>query len=170
MSSTPSPDELVDRFEPRHLRDAPVPEKTEDLKAEVEKAVDPPPPDPEKPDLNDPKLKEEYAFTMDFTDARGGRHVGDFVNKILSIRERQMAGVMRARLNGALPPESLDPMTDELNLMVSHMAFSLVKRPVWANELRDLNDPAILQELYKEVLSHEATFLGWGRAEGTGEG
>jgi hypothetical protein len=163
-----TPTELAERLEPKHLTDAAaaVPSKTDDLKAEVERAVEPPQAEEQK--LDDPKLEEKYAFHFDWKDRRGRRHVGDFVNQILSIRDRQLAGVMRARLAGGMPQESLDPLTDELNLMVSHMAFSLVEKPDWANELRDVKDPALLQEIYKEVLSHEATFLGWGNPEAAG--
>jgi hypothetical protein len=69
---------------------------------------------------------------------------------------------MRARLAGGLPQESLDPLTREINLMVSHLAFSLVEKPVWAEELRDLDDVRLLQAIYEEVLSHEASFHGYG--------
>jgi hypothetical protein len=97
--------------------------------------------------------------------------VGDFTNKVLTIRERQMLGVMRARLSGGMTYDALDPLTNEINYMVAHLAFSLgdeKDRPEWARDLRDTENVALLQALYAEVASHEAMFFGWGTASATG--
>lgn len=146
--------EILDRLTARHLKDE-IPEKTEDLKRTIEAEVD------EKPvPKNDPKMEKKYTFSINWKDNQGKVWKGDFVNNILSIRERQMVGVMRARLGNALPAESLDLLTQELNLMVSHLSFSLEKKPDWAEDLRGLEHVELLQNIYMEVMAHEATFFG----------
>lgn len=109
----------------------------------------------------DPRTEKQYTFQLNWTDGRGKVWAGAFTNKILNLREHQMVGVLRARLASGLPIEALDTMTVEINLMVAHMTFSLVKRPDWAKDLQELENVRILQELYQEVLRHEATFLGY---------
>jgi hypothetical protein len=137
-----------------------IPTKTNDLKEEIKQATD-----ATKSPIseNDPKLKKEYPFEFKWTDSRGKVWVGDFVNRILSIGDREKVGIMRARLAGGQPYDSLDPLTQELNLMISHLTFSLdeEKRPDWAKDLREMVDIRVLQALYGEVLKHESTFFGW---------
>lgn len=153
-----SSEDLKKRLEMDHL----VPERTEDLKAAIQKDVEAP---PDKA-RDDPKGHERYSFELDWTDGRGKRWLGEFTNKILSLRERQLVGVMRARFAGGMPVSSVDEMTHEINLMLAHLAFSLVEKPDWAEELRNIQNVQLLQEIYAEAASHEATFLGWGAAEG----
>lgn len=133
---------------------------TEDMKAQVEQTVA-----PEKPPVpeNDPRHQKEYTFEFKWTDGRGKVWQGTFRNRILSMRERSMAGIMRARLAGGQPYESLDILTREINLMVAHMTFSLAEddRPEWAKDLNAIDDVRLLQALYDEVLKHENTFFGW---------
>lgn len=134
-------------------------QSTTQIKEEVEQAATL----PEKgaPNLDDPKLKEEWTFQFKWLDPVGHVSAGTFTNKILSIAERQLSGAMRARLSGGVPFDSLDPLTDELNLILSHLAFSLTVKPKWAEDLRTVKYPALLQALYEEVASHEAVFLGF---------
>jgi hypothetical protein len=152
---TRSPKEILDRLTPTHLQ---VPDVTEDLKEELTQKLDL----DQKEAKPDPKAEKEYTFQIDYKGGNGKMWKGAFRNRILSIRDRQVVGVMRARLCGGLPQESLDPLTREINLMVSHLAFSLVEKPAWAEELRDLDDVRLLQAIYEEVLSHEASFHGYG--------
>jgi len=155
-------EKMARRLEPNHLKDV-----TEaDIKAELDQAREKPS-EPQE-NLNDPKLSKEYPFQFSWTNGRGKIWKGAFTNKILSIRERQMVGVMRARLAAGMPLESLDSMTQEINLMVSHLSFSLTERPEWAKDLLELDDVQLLQEIYMEVLRHEATFRGHQPVEGTG--
>jgi len=118
---------------------------------------------PEK--IHDPRQEKQYTFQLDWEDGRGKHWRGTFTNKILNLREHQMVGVMRARLANGLPAESLDTMTSEINLMLSHLTYSLIEKPDWAKDLQNLEDVRIVQELYKEVLQHENTFLGYGSGQ-----
>lgn len=117
----------------------------------------------------DPKMQERYTFSLDWKDPHGRTYQGQFTNKILPIRERQASGVLRAQLNGGLPREAVDDLTTEVNLMLAHLAFSLVEVPAWAKDLRALTDTRVVYAIYEEVASHEATFLGWSKGESESE-
>jgi len=149
--------EIRDRLTPKHLM-ADMPENAEELKKTIEREVDSEK-EMEKAQ-EEARMQKQYAFSIKWKDGTGHVWKGDFVNKILSIRERQMAGVMRARLGNALPAESLDPLTQELNLIISHLAFSLTEKPDWAEDLQAIEHVALLQLIYMEVMAHEATFFG----------
>lgn len=133
---------------------------TEQLRATAEKATAPQSAE-SKLDPDNPKLRDAYVFNINWTDPRGRKWAGEFKNKILTVAQREAAGVMRAQLAGGLPATSLDDLTREINLMVAHMEFSLIERPEWAKDLRGLLDTRILYRLYEEVADHEATFFGW---------
>jgi hypothetical protein len=155
-----STDEVVRRLQPQHLR---IPENTGELKEEIQKKVEQP-----AEEVENPRGAREYTFQFSWKDGLGKIWKGEFTNKILSIRDRQMVGVMRARLATGLPAEALDAFTQEVNLMIAHMSFSLIKTPLWAKDLRDLDDVRLLQALYTEVLDHEATFHGYAKAPEAG--
>lgn len=148
--------EIMERFNPTHLKEE-MPQTLEDMKnlLREEKTAS-----EEKQRLEDPKTKKQYTFQIDWKDGQGHRWKGEFTNKILSIRDRQLVGIMRARLANSLPAESLDMMTQEINLIVSHLAFSLVEKPEWAEDLMALDHVELLQEIYMEVMAHEAGFFG----------
>jgi hypothetical protein len=150
---------LEERFAPKHLQtDEEAEVKTaEDFKQEVEEMQAPTPADPEK----DPRSKKEYPFDLDWIDGRGKHWTGKFVNRILSIGDRQKVGMMRAHMAGNVPYEALDPETAEINLIVAHVTFSLTEKPSWARDLLAVEDPALLRAIYAEVVAHEATFLGF---------
>lgn len=162
--------DIQDRMIPRHLSGhaeelAEVP-TDEDLKKRVEESALPASPD-KIPDKPDPRGEKYYPFSFEYRDARGKIWIGQFTNKILSIHERQQVGVMRSMLGGGQPVQSLDALTVELNLMVAHMTYSLTEKPQWAQNLRNLDDPQLLQAIFTEVDSHETFFLGWPSAEGS---
>ena len=150
--------EIHDRLQPKHLLET----SDEDLKKQVEEATQAPQTEPD-PDAPDPRGEKKYTFQINYTDARGKVWKGQFVNHVLSIHERQQVGVMRSILGGGRPLESLDALTVEINLMVAHLMHSLDQRPEWAKNLRNLEDPGLLQAIYTEVDSHESFFLGWGK-------
>jgi hypothetical protein len=139
----------------------------EELKKRVEEAGLPEKPK-EDPDKPDPRGEKYYTFQLDFKDARGKVWNGQFTTKILTVHERQQVGVMRSMLGAGQPLPSLDALTAELNLIVAHMTYSLTEKPDWAENLRQLENPRILQAIYAEVDSHESYFLGWGEVEGKG--
>lgn len=156
--------DIVKRLAPTHLTEE-ITHSTEQLKKEVEAATSEPTREPPTPD--DPRAKREYPFDFKWKSPNGKLWKGHFVNKILSIADRQNVGLMRARLGGGMPSDSLDGFTHEINLIIAHLTYSLVESPDWAQDLRELNEVPLIQALYMEVASHEATFFGLG-ADQTG--
>jgi hypothetical protein len=133
--------------------------------------------DQEKPEvIGDPKLQRDYTFPFKYVDARGKMWSGMFTNRILSITDLAVVGAMAARMTGGMPAASLDPVTADLNYKAAYMAKSLVKRPSegdpnhWSKDLGELTDILVLDALWQEVTSHEATFHGRQQAQGGGEG
>ena len=114
--------------------------------------------------LDNPKSKEVYEFDLDYTDARGKKWEGRFITKILDQTTRGLASVLQARLAGSSPYDSLNPLAREMTIVRSHIAYSLTKRPKWAEgeKLDNILDPGVLQAIFTEVASHESFFLGWG--------
>lgn len=151
--SNKAPD-IIERLTPKHLQEE-MPKTAEEIKKDIQQEAS-----GEKQAKRDPKMDKHYAFSINWEDGQGHLWKGDFVNKILSIRERQMVGVMRARLGNALPADALDPLTQEINLMVAHLSFSLEEKPEWAEDLFTLEHIALLQTIYMEVMAHEGMFLG----------
>jgi hypothetical protein len=147
--------EIASRMRAQHLEGL----DEQEMKNDIEQAI-PPTPEKEVDSLENPKSNREYPFLFQWEDSKGKRWEGKFVNKILSVGEQSMVGVMRARLAAGAPIEALDPLTVEINLMIAHMTFSLVEKPEWANDLRGLLDVGLLQAIYMEVSSHEAFFFG----------
>ena len=155
-------DNLSDRLKPTHL-DNLMPEHPDELKRQIAAA----------PGIGDPgqaeapadpvqlaKSQREYTFTLNWTDGRGKVWAGKFTTKILSIRERAQVGLMRARLNGGLPTEAIDGYTAEINFIVANLVYCLTQKPEWAKDLMALDSVPLLQAIYQEVASHEATFFG----------
>jgi hypothetical protein len=162
--ATPTKQELTDRLTPKHLDPE---EMKKRIEAEVVKATDP---IPVMPPTSGGKLEREYTWQFSWTDGRGRTWSGQFRNKVLSVRDRQMVGILRARLAAGVPLEALDDMTAEVNLMIAHLTYSLAERPAWAKDLAALDDVRLLQEIYLEVADHEATFFGYRPASPAGEG
>lgn len=149
-NSDPKHVDLAERLRADHLSE-------QDLKAEVEEG-DPKQKEPEF-DPNDPKAQPEYTFQLNWKDGRGKVWTGEFTDKILTIGERQMVGALRARFSNT-PMDRLDALTVHVNMMIAHMTFSLTKRAEWAKDLRELHNVDLIQAIYDEVASHEATFFG----------
>ena len=110
--------------------------------------------------VDDPKSKPEYTFDFSFKDGAGKVWAGKFTTKILNERERRNVGIMRSMLSGGQPYESLDLLTRDSCLVHAHLAHCLKAKPDWAKKLDELTDPRIVQQLYEEVMAHEAHFLG----------
>ncbi len=106
------------------------------------------------------KTKEEYTWKFSWRATPKSRlWTGSFTNKILNQKERTLAGQLRARFGGGMPYDSLDPLTNERNLILAHLSYSLVKKPEWLKDMGAIQDLRVLQEIYMEVASHEAIFL-----------
>jgi len=152
-------EEIKKRLEPTHLNEAIDAIRGKQEITESQEKED-------KPDnSDDPRLQRKYTFKFKWADGRGKVWLGEFTNEILSIRQRQMAGVLRARMAAGVPFESMDDLSQEINLMIAHMTYSLVEKPAWAEDLQAIDDVLLLQKLYEEVLGHEAIFLGYRKPE-----
>jgi len=139
---------------PPHLK-VPDESETQDLVKAAQATVN-----LEEPPPLDPKQLEKYSFQFNWTDDNGKPWTGSFVNRIQTLHDRQTIGVLRSRFSGAVAYDSLDPVTSEINLMVSHLMVTLEEFPDWAKNLRQLTNLELIQELYEEVASHEAIFHG----------
>ncbi len=144
---------MEERLAPTHL----IPDTEEGMREEVAEAqakID----EPEQ--KKDPRDSVEFSFNLDFKEGRGKKWQGRFINRILTIHDRQMVGVMRARLTGGAAFASLDPLTAEINHIVTHLTQSLKDRPSWAKNLLSLTNYEVIQAIYEEVDSHESHFHG----------
>lgn len=139
--------DLASKFEMSHLKD------TAEMVAEVRETVEGKLPEPP-----DPKANREYPFDFSWTDTAGKKWEGKFVSKILTLGDQSLVGVLRARLGGSVPYEAMDDFSKELNFLLANLTYALKERPPWAEDLRKLDDMALLQALYAEVAQHEATF------------
>lgn len=122
-----------------------------DIKQDAEKKVSNTPPE-------DPKSQKLYTFNLDFTDSSGKKWEGTFTHRIMTIKDHRVCGVMRAQLAGGLSYESLDPITKEINLILSTLEISLTQRPDWAKDIQDMDNLEVVQELYKKCEEHEQFF------------
>jgi len=163
----PNPEEVIKDFEPEHITKQ-LPKSTKEMKEEIAENMDTKP--KEKHPKDDPRSQKEYTFQFRYESPNGKVWTGQFTNKILSIAEQQAVGVARAKFGGGMPYESLDPLSREINMITAHMSFSLIKWPDWAEDLRAILEIPLLQALYTEVASHEATFLGFTKPQEDSKG
>lgn len=151
------------------LAEMPVIQSSGDMRKQLEEEVEAQKDqDATKPN---PRTEEEYVFDFKWKDARGEVWKGKFKNQILSVGQQQLVGALQAQMGGGQPYITLDAMTQEINLMVAWMTFSLdpKARPSWAKDFRALKSVSLLQALYGEVASHEATFHGLVKVEASGK-
>lgn len=153
----------ISKLTPTHLLGADNGPTMEELKERVDKSV------VARPSSEETKKElmrnRRYVFPFSFTSKGGETFAGTFTSVVPDIMTRGKIGVMRAQLSGGLPYAAIDPFTNELNLMIATLAFTLEpkageKLPSWAEDLRTLTDSDVLYALYEEVASHETTFLG----------
>lgn len=150
MSEKITAQSLAERLEPTHLSEvkAQVDEADKKLNAKEEEANVGP----------NPRDAEEYPFSIHYVDARKKVWKGDFVNKILTIRERRLTGPLQAKLLLGEDLASLPKSAVELAAIQAHLTYSLKEAPAWLDDVDNLNDPQILYAIYEEVASHEAYF------------
>lgn len=156
MPNRMNPDELRDRMNPDHLT-------LEDRKIEIQKQAEKAKiqeVEKEDPETN-PRAQREYTFDFLWEDGNGKIWKGKFTNRVPNVETRALIGLLRAQLSNNIPFQSLDPMTQEINLVLAHLSFSLVQRPPWAEDLGSLFNFELVQRIYQEVTAHEVTFLGY---------
>lgn len=160
------PDLSILGDQPEHLREASAAAAERIRKQMEEKAED----KAERASDEDPKGREEYTFSLKHRDGRGKIWKGTFTNRVPNVRTQQAIALLQSEWQFGKTWHSLDPDVVAMNNFLAHMAFSLTPHEDarWARndegklELRDLYDPGIIQALWLEVASHEATFLGRG--------
>lgn len=163
MTHPESLDSLQARLAPSHL----IPTDNQEAKESMEKSLEIEDPEEKKAiaEKANPRSQREYTFKFDWEDGRGKHWRGTFTNTILTIHQRQLSGILRARLSSNTPQVALDVITDNINTIIAHLTYSLTQKPKWANNLLQMTDMALLQALYKEVLAHEDFFHGYDEAE-----
>lgn len=151
------------------LAEMPVIQSSDDMRKQLEEEVEAQK-DQDSMKQN-PRMEEAYVFDFEWKDGRGKVWKGKFKNRILSIGQQQLVGALQAQMGGGQPYITLDAMTQEINLMVAWMTFSLDQksRPSWAEDFRAFKSVSLLQALYGEVASHEATFHGLVKIEASGK-
>jgi hypothetical protein len=147
MSQSENP---IDKFKPDHLTDDEGEQTSQAAKVDVQA----------KEEKANPRNKNTFTFTVKHRAIPDDSKEAVFTSKILSIADRQNMGVMRSRMQGGAPIESLDALTLEINLIVAHLTYSLTARPEWAEDLLAVSDVSLLQAVYEEVAGHEAYFHG----------
>ena len=100
--------------------------------------------------------KEQYAFRL----AGDGNPESVFVNKILTIGEKNQAGVNAAVLRDGLPADSFTEQSKGRQEAFGWLKVSLVQVPKWAKELGKLKDDAVIVKLWNIVQEHELIFRG----------
>lgn len=111
-------------------------------------------------EASDPKAEEKYLFEFAWRDARGKLWKGNFTNRVLTHADRQVVGALQSEWQLGRPHSSFDPDVSAMNFMLAHMTVTLDGDAEWAKDLRRLHSSELIQKLYEEVASHEATFHG----------
>ena len=128
--------------------------------------------EPEETLTRDPKDSKVWTFQFKYEDSRGKTWEGAFTNKILTVRDRMNSGLLKAKLLGGAPIQSVDAYTDNLLEFVAHMTYSLIKRPDWAKNLDQLlenEDADLVAAVYAEVQAHEAYYFRRNEVESPSE-
>lgn len=120
---------------------------------------------PEKPD---PKKEIEYTFPFAYVDGSGKKWEGTFTHRVPNLSQRDQIDFIAARMKAGMPVEQWAIAAVERHYMMAHLQICLVDKPDWAKDLTQLHDATILEKLYAEVASHEATFLGLGQSQESG--
>ncbi len=110
--------------------------------------------------IDSAKMAEKYRFSIDHTSEGGRRYRGEFVNRILSIGDRRLVGIMRARQSAGVAVESLTLEEFHVINYSCWVTLSLEERPDWFTDMDKLLDPSAFNAVIKEVMAHEATFHG----------
>jgi hypothetical protein len=153
-------DPLVDRLTATHLLGQSAPTMDE-MKRNVEASLEPA---PSADDAKKLRMQERrYTFQFKFETKTKETFSGIFTSTIPDVKTRGLIGVLRAQLAGGMSYGSLDPFTNELNLMIATLTFVLSETkdmPSWAKDLRTIVDADVVYALFEEVSAHETTFLG----------
>ncbi len=156
MSSAAGPNVSTLDEMPDHIKQA-----TEDAAKAIRRRLDAKKEDTEADkEAADPKAQEEYTFQFKWTDGNGKLWKGTFTNRVLTHTDRQWVGALQSEWQLGKPHDSIDPEVSAMNYMLAHMTATLKHDVDWAKDIRKLHSTELLQELYKEVASHEATFHG----------
>jgi hypothetical protein len=126
----------------------------DDMKKSIEESV-------ARPELSadTPPDEETWTFPFSFTDIRGKIWAGTFVNEILDLEKQGYVAILRSRLQGGQPHDSIDPSIVELNLAIAWMTYSLTKREAWAKNVLKVKDPDVVMALYAKVRAHEDRYF-----------
>lgn len=110
-------------------------------------------------------------FYVKHTSAMDGKvYEGTFTCKKLSIRDLTQLGVRKVQLNGGYhydekkPGCGIDPETDFMNQMMSHLEISVIRAPLWW-DLNTMIDSELVGAVYKKVAEFENSFFRSNRGQ-----
>lgn len=104
---------------------------------------------------NLPSMTHEFELNV-VGEETGEKYKGTFKYKRPNIGLRRQIRIYEDELNNG--SETLDPNIKGLNLIISHLHFTLIEFPKWWNGGVDLYDENVVIEIYKEVLAFEDSF------------
>jgi len=84
---------------------------------------------------------------------------GTFVNDILTPRMNITVGSVKSQLLAGASATTLDGGTQVTAEKIAHLSVSLSEKPDWF-EPQSFEDSKVLELIYQEAASHEATFWG----------
>lgn len=87
----------------------------------------------------------------------GRRHSGEFVIRRLNLGLMRQVSVRKAELNGGMPHDSLDPATRQLNSLLAHLEFAILKAPEWWKP-EEFYSGDLIAQVYEEVMNFEDSF------------
>lgn len=112
----------------------------------------------------DAKEKKPFEHTIAFdfkSEIDGKDYTGTFTYRKMRLADYAKVASVRARLNGGLPEEVIDPPTANINNQIAHCAVWFSGNdtlPEWAKDLSQLYDSEIVAALFKEGISFEGSF------------
>lgn len=124
-----------------------------------------PPQHPQLAGMQAAPIPRTKQFWISFRSEMDGQlYEGQFTTKKLSIRDLAAIGVRKVQLNGGYyhdeekPGVGIDPQTDWMNAMISHLEVALIQAPIWF-KVEDIIDGNLLAEIFKQVMEFENSFF-----------
>lgn len=144
--------------------------EAQDRVAITEATSEPDDEDTEAAELRQKMMQRKYTFNFVWPqpqeraeDYDGPTFEGVFTSVIPDVRTRRQMGIARAKLAMGTAYEALDPFTNEINLILARLEWtvdaSANPEGHWSHDFNSVVEYEMLQALYQEVAAHEAIFL-----------
>jgi len=124
-----------------------------------------PPDHPQLTGMQAAPIARTKQFWISFRSELDGQlYEGQFTTKKLSIKDLAAIGVRKVQLNGGYyydedrPGVGVDPQTDWMNSMISHLEIALIQAPMWFN-VKEMIDGKLLGAVFEKVMEFENSFF-----------